>query len=44
MFHDQAEESVRLNWTAIVSFSGSVAVSLAIWVGLFRALQYFTTR
>ena len=42
MFHDQPPESVQLNWTAILSFTGSVAVSLAIWVGLFRAIEYFT--
>ena len=39
MFHDQ-EETVRLNWAAILSFSGSIAVSFAIWVGLFRVVHY----
>jgi hypothetical protein len=27
------------NWIAIVSYAGSLAVSLAIWTGVFRAVE-----
>ena len=37
------EEPMHLNWVAILSLTGSVAVSMAIWVGLFR-IYYFVTR
>jgi len=30
---------VELNWIAIVSYTASIAVSLAIWKGLFSALR-----
>ena len=29
----------HLNWIAIVSYAGSLTVSLAIWLGVFRAVQ-----
>lgn len=41
MWHDEAEETMHLNWIAILSLTGSIAGSLVIWVGLFRAVQYF---
>ena len=28
------------NWVAIISYAGSLAVSLAIWTGLFRAVGH----
>lgn len=36
----QNEEYVHWNWTPILSYTVSLAVSLAIWTGLFRAVQY----
>jgi hypothetical protein len=41
MWHDGAEGPVHLNWIAILSLTGSIVGSLAIWVGLFRTVQYF---
>lgn len=41
MWHEETEESIHLNWIAILSLTGSIAGSLAIWVGLFRAVQHF---
>jgi len=34
------EKCAQWNWIAIFSFAGSLAVSLAIWTGLFRAVQH----
>ncbi len=34
---EQQERPVHWNWIAILSFAGSVAVSLAIWKGVFLA-------
>jgi len=34
------ERSARLNWIAILSYTASLAVSLAIWTGLFRAVAH----
>ena len=31
---------IEFNWTAILSYTGSLAVSLAIWAGLIRAVQH----
>jgi len=41
MWQDDAEGAVHLNWTAILSFTGSVICSLGIWAGLIRVVQYF---
>ena len=41
MWHDETEEQVHLNWTAIFALAGSIVGSLAIWIGLFRAVQFF---
>jgi len=41
MWRPEADEHVHLNWIAIFSFSGSLAVSVAIWIGLFRMVQHF---
>jgi hypothetical protein len=30
------EEPMHLNWIAILSYSGSLVVSVAIWTGVFR--------
>ena len=40
MWRPDADEPMHLNWVAILSFTGSVAVSMAIWVVLFRAYQH----
>jgi len=39
MWRPETEEPMHLNWVAVLSFTGSVAVSMAIWVGLFRIYQ-----
>jgi hypothetical protein len=31
---------VQWNWVAIISYAGSLAVSLAIWRGLFLAVEH----
>lgn len=41
MGRDQTGEPIHLNWIVILSSTGSLAVSLAIWVGLFRVVQHF---
>jgi len=40
MWRPETEEPMHLNWVAIFSFTGSIVVSMAIWVGLFRAYQH----
>ncbi|MGA7295009.1 MAG: hypothetical protein WBW53_12745 [Terriglobales bacterium] len=40
MWTQESERSVQLNWIAIFSYAASLAVSLAIWGGLFRAVQF----
>jgi hypothetical protein len=41
MLVPERERFVHLNWIAILSYTGSLAVSLAIWVGLFRVVEHF---
>jgi hypothetical protein len=41
MQNDTSQEFARLNWSAILSYTGSVAVSLAIWVGIIRVVEHF---
>lgn len=41
MQNEKSQDSAQLNWIAILSFTGSVAASLVIWVGLFRVIEYF---
>jgi hypothetical protein len=41
MQNDRSQDFVRLNWIAILSYTGSIAVSLAIWVGLIRVIEHF---
>jgi hypothetical protein len=41
MLIHERERVFHLNWIAIVTYAGSVAVSLAIWVGLFRVVEHF---
>lgn len=41
MQYDRRRSPARLNWVAILSYTGSLAVSLAIWVGVFRAIEHF---
>ncbi len=38
MWTHERETDVRWNWTAILSYTASVVVSLAIWKGLFLAV------
>jgi hypothetical protein len=40
VWQDETEEAVHLNWVPILSFAGSVVCSLAIWVGLYRLVEY----
>ena len=41
MLVHERERYVQLNWIAILSYTGSLVVSVAIWVGLFRVVQHF---
>jgi hypothetical protein len=41
MWIHESERYVEYNWIAIFSYSASLAVSLAIWRGLFRAIEHF---
>ena len=36
----ESEESVHWNWIPVFSYTASLLVSLAIWRGLFRAVEY----
>jgi hypothetical protein len=38
MWIRESDSSVRLNWVAIFSYTASLAVSLAIWKGVFRVV------
>jgi len=38
MWIRESETSVQWNWTAIFSYAASLAVSLAIWRGVFRVV------
>jgi hypothetical protein len=40
MWIREDETFVQWNWIAIFSYTASLAVSLAIWTGLFRAVEY----
>jgi len=40
MWRFPADETVHLNWTAVMSYSGSLVESVVIWVGLFRAVEH----
>ena len=40
MWIRESDRSIQYNWIAIVSYTASLAVSLAIWKGLFRAIQF----
>jgi hypothetical protein len=40
MWIREEERYVHWNWIAIFSYTASVAVSLAIWTGLFRAVAH----
>jgi hypothetical protein len=42
MQNDKTQDFARLNWIAALSFAGSVGISLALWVGLFRVLELLT--
>jgi hypothetical protein len=39
MLVHERDQSAQLNWMAILSYTGCVAISLAIWLGLFRILE-----
>ncbi|HEX9110692.1 MAG TPA: hypothetical protein VF845_04390 [Terriglobales bacterium] len=41
MLIHEKERFVQPNWIAILSYTGSLVVSLAIWAGLFRVVGYF---
>jgi hypothetical protein len=39
MWRNDTQEATHLNWIAILSFAGSAVFSMAIWVGLIRAIE-----
>ena len=39
MWTRESEKDVRLNWIAIFSYCASLAVGVAVWTELFRAVQ-----
>jgi len=41
MLVQERKRVVEVNWTAILSYTGSLAVSLAIWAGLIRIMHHF---
>ncbi len=41
MFLKECDGVVKLNWTAIVSYAGSLVFSLFIWAGVIRTVQHF---
>jgi hypothetical protein len=40
MWIRESERCVHWNWTAIFSYTAALAVSLAIWRGLFRTVEF----
>lgn len=40
MWTPEPERRVRWNWTVIVSYAASLALSLAVWGGLFQAVAH----
>ncbi|MGA3088525.1 MAG: hypothetical protein ABSD75_07935 [Terriglobales bacterium] len=40
MWIRESQRYVHLNWIAILSYTASLVVSLAIWSGLFRAIEH----
>lgn len=40
MWIQESEPYAQVNWVALFSYSASLAVSLAIWTGLIRAVQH----
>jgi hypothetical protein len=40
MWIRESERFSHLNWFAIFSYTASLAISLAIWRGVFRAVGY----
>jgi hypothetical protein len=41
MLIHESKRFVEINWAAILSYTGSLAVSLAVWAGVIRAVQHF---
>jgi hypothetical protein len=41
MWIRESDKCLRWNWTAILSYGASLAVSLVIWKGLFLAVGRF---
>ena len=39
MWIRESDRCVQLNWIAIFSYTASLAVSLAIWTGVYRAIE-----
>ncbi len=39
MWTREPEKHLHWNWTVIFSYAASLAISLAIWRGLFRAVE-----
>ena len=34
------QQSVEWNWVAIISYAGSLVVSLAMWAGILQAIRH----
>ena len=41
MWIRESDRCVQLNWVAIVSYTTSAAVSVAIWAGIFHLVSRF---
>ncbi len=40
MWTRKPENSVRVNWLVVFSYCASTIVSLAIWMGVYRAVEH----
>jgi len=40
MYDDRGRVRIQWNWVAILSHAGSLVVSLAIWAGVIRMIEY----
>ena len=39
-YADNSATLFKINWIAIASYAGSLVLSVAIWAGLFKAVQH----
>jgi hypothetical protein len=38
---NEREQPAQPNWIAILSYTGSLVISLAVWAGLVRMIEHF---